>query len=295
MSEERPVQSSLISGRTLLMASALFCAWHGAFADEMRTVKGLATPESVLVGPRGRIYISEIGEFGKDGDGKISVVGRSGNAEPFATGLDDPKGLAIYKHTLYAADKVRIWKIDSKGAASVFVKAEDFPQAPQFLNDLVADAKGNLYVSDSGDIEKGGKGAIFKVTPAGKVSMVTSEAKNPSIKSPNGLLLERSEALLVVDFASGELLRVNIGTGAVEKIADGFGGGDGLGRDAAGTLYVSDWKGGRVWKFNPKKQGAKPEAYEQTFKASADFAVSSDGRYLIVPDMKAGTVSWLLK
>lgn len=279
---------SLVTTLPLVAASGL------ANADD-RSVKGLATPESAVVGSDGRIYVSEIGEFGKDGDGKVTAIGKAGNAEPFAQGFDDPKGLAAFKNALYVADKVRVWKIDKQGQASVFVKADDFPQPPLFLNDLAFDGSGNLYVSDTGDIEKGGKGAIYRITPAGKVSLVASEAQNPSIKSPNGLLFESSGTLLVVDFASGELLRLNVGKGTVEKLADGFGGGDGLARDAAGMLYISDWKNGKVWKLNLKKKGAKPELYPQTFQASADIALSSDGKHLLVPDMKAGTMVWLPK
>ncbi|MDM0110522.1 hypothetical protein QTI66_00060 [Variovorax sp. J22R133] len=169
--------------RALLTVTALLAAVLPVWADEMRAVKDLAVPESALVGTNGRLYVSEIGEFGKDGDGQVRVVSKSGNAEPFAKGLDDPKGLAVVKNVIYAADKNRIWRIDKQGKALVFVKAEDFPQPPLFLNDLVADGSGNLYVSDSGDIEKGGKGAIFKITPARKVSLVISEAQNAGIKS----------------------------------------------------------------------------------------------------------------
>jgi sugar lactone lactonase YvrE len=175
------------------------------------------------------------------------------------------------------------------------VKPDAFPQPPMFLNDLAFDGSGNLYVSDTGDIEKGGKGAIFRITPAGKVTMVISEAKNPAIKSPNGLLFESSGKLLVVDFATGELLRLDVAKGDVQKLADGFGGGDGLARDAAKMLYVSDWKNGRVWKLNLGQQGAKPEPYDQSFKASADIALSRDGKFILVPDMKAGTLMWLPK
>src|SRR5437868_1271885 len=55
-------------------------------------VTGLKNPESVAVGLDGRIYITEIGEFNKDGDGRVMVV-QNGQAVPFATGLDDPKGI----------------------------------------------------------------------------------------------------------------------------------------------------------------------------------------------------------
>ena len=196
------------------------------------------------------------------------------------------------KGTLYVADKTRIWKIDGNGKASEFVKAEAFPQPPLFLNDLAVDAEGNLYVSDSGDIQNGGKGAIYRITPAGKVSLVISEAQNASIKSPNGLLAEGPGSLLVLDIATGELLRVQTEKGTVEKLADGFGGGDGLVRR---PLYVSDWKNGRVWKLNAKQKGAKPQPYEQKFQAAADITLSGDGKFLLVPDMKAGTLVWLPK
>ena len=197
------VAGTLIAALPLVLASSL------VKADDLRSVQGLATPESAVIGPDGRIYVSEIGGFGKDGDGKISVIGKAGKAEPFASGFDDPKGLAASSNAIFVADKTRIWKVDRQGKATVFVKAADFPQMPLFLNDLVLDGSGNLYASDSGDIDKGGKGAIFKITPAGKASLLISEAQNASIKSPNGLLFESPGSLLVVDFASGELLRLN--------------------------------------------------------------------------------------
>ena len=200
-----------------------------------------------------------------------------------------------WKDWLFVTDKTRIWKVDSKGRASVFVKASDFPQPPLFLNDPAVDSRGNLYVSDTGDIEKGGKGAIFKITPDGKVSLVISEAQNPAIKSPNGLLFEPSGKLLVLDFASGELLRVDVDKRTVEKVADGFGGGDGLARDSAGILYVSDWKGGHVWRLDLRRKGAKPEQYARSFQSAADIGLSRDGKFILVPDMKAGALYWLPK
>lgn len=284
-----------VAGRSLFVMVALAAASGQANAADPRTLKGLAMPESAVVGGDGRVYVSEIGEFGKEGDGKITAIGKSGKAEPFAQGMDDPKGLDAFKGALYVADNKRIWKVDKQGQASVFVKTEAFPQPPLFLNDLTIDTSGNLYVSDTGDIEKGGKGAIFKVTPAGKVTLVASEAKNPAIKSPNGLLAEGSGRLLVADFSTGELMRLNIDKGTTEKLADGFGGADGIARDASGMLYISDWKGGKAWKLNPKQKGAKPQQYSQSFQSAADITMSADGKFILVPDMKAGTLVWLPK
>ena len=296
MTKHTTAHRSLAFGtRTGAIALALAFFGSGAQADALKTVSGLATPESAVIGHDGRIYVSEIGGFGKDGDGKVTAIAPDGKATTFASGMDDPKGLVAVGKTLYVADKTRIWRIDANGTASVLVKADDFPQPLLFLNDLTVDRSGNLFVSDTGDIEKGGKGAIFKVTPAGKVSLVVSEAQNPAIKSPNGLLFEPSGKLLVVDFASGDLLRLDVGKGTTEKIAEGFGGGDGLAHGAEELLYVSDWKNGRVWKLDMKSKGAKPEPYSQTFQAAADIALSKDGKFILVPDMKAGTLVWLPK
>ena len=56
---------------------------------------GLKNPESVAVASDGTVYVSVIGEFGKDGDGSI-VIFEKGKGRAFATGLDDPKGIVAF-------------------------------------------------------------------------------------------------------------------------------------------------------------------------------------------------------
>lgn len=266
-----------------------------ALAQDLRMAKGLAMPESVAVGADGRIYVTEIGEFGKPGDGKVTVIDDTGKLQPFAQGLDDPKGMVAWQKDLYVADNTRVVRIDASGKWTVWVQPAAFPQPPRFLNDVAVDSKGDIYLSDSGDIEKGGKGAIFRVSPEGKVSLVVSEAQDPAIKSPNGLIFDRAGKLLVVDFTTGHLSRVDVDSKTVEPMSEGFGGGDGLALDEAGLLYVSDWKGGRVWQLDPGKTKEKPRLYPQTFAAAADITMSPDGKFVLVPDMKAGAVYWLPK
>jgi glucose/arabinose dehydrogenase len=252
-------------------------------------ITGLKNPESVVIGPDRGIYISVIGEFGKDGDGAIMKV-VDGKAVPFATGLDDPKGLASSRNWLFAADKDRIWRIDKKGKAEVFVAAKAFPSPPLFLNDLVADAFGNLYVSDSGDL-KGSGGAIYRVSPKGKVTLITDYKKTPALKAPNGLALDSESHLLVLDLLSGELLRIRLADGATAKVADGFDGGDGLAFDWYGRLYISSWKNGTVHVI--PRPGAKPVLLASGFQSAADLCLDPSGQFLLVPDMKAGTVTRL--
>lgn len=262
-------------------------------AKELRTITGLQTPESVLVLADGRILVSQIGEFGRDGDGTIAQIDKAGRVSVFASGLDDPKGLAREGDYIYVADKNRIWKIDGKGRTSVFVDDKTFPAPPQFLNDLAVDPSGNLYVSDSGDIKQGGGGGIYKVSRDGQVSTVMTSRDDGRIKSPNGLLIDRG-SLLTVDFASGELLRLGLDPPRViKKLADGFGGGDGLAIDETGHVYVSDWKGGRVFRVDVTKTPAQVSKYPQTFQASSDIALDASRKFILVPDMKAGSLTWL--
>lgn len=272
----------------LLMATVI-ASITSAYADTPATVTGLKTPESVLVGPDGRIYVSEIGEFGKDGDGQISVIDRDGRAHVFAGGMNDPKGLAVFGNSLFVADKTRVLKVGIDGQWTVFAAADAFPVIPQFLNDLVSDPQGNIYVSDTGDM-KGKGGAVYRIGKNGKVALVTNGEKDARVQGPNGLLMDGQGSLLEVDFVSGILYRIKIRTGEMEKVAEGFGGGDGLLRGSKGVLYVSDWQNGRV--FSVSRTG-EVKLLKDGFKSAADIGLSRDGKFIMVPDMKAGELVWL--
>jgi gluconolactonase len=257
-------------------------------AADPQKVIGLQTPESVVAGRDGRVYVSEIGGFGKDGDGKISVIDDTGTVRVFATGMDDPKGLAFFGNDLYVADKTRVLKVGMDGQWKVFAAADAFPVTPQFFNDIETDGLGNIYVSDSGDL-KGKGGAIYRINRSGKVTRIVGD-NVAEVQAPNGLLMDGRGTMLAVDFVSGILYRVKLRTGELEKIAEGFGGGDGIVRGAGGTLYVSDWKNGKVYSVGKK---GEVTLLKEGFQQAADIGLSKDGNYIIVPDMKAGEVHWL--
>lgn len=251
-------------------------------------VSGLKLPESVAVGFDGRVYITEIGAFGKDGDGRVLVVGKDGKAVPFAEGLDDPKGIIPWMKSLFVADNKRVVRIDEKGKVHVFAEEKAFPIPPLFLNDIAVDELGFLYVSDSGD-RKGGGGAVFRIDPKGKVTLVTDTKRIPGLKIPNGLVLDGKSFLLLLDAGAGELLRVKIADGTSVKVAEGFGHGDGLVWDHFGRLFVSDWAGGKV--FGIPRPGEAPVLIASGFESAADMCLDPTGKFLLVPDMKAGTVT----
>ncbi len=276
--------------QTMKIAALLMAIlWGNATLAAEQVVTGLKTPESALVGPDGRIYVSEIGEFGKDGDGQISVIDKDGKAHVFASGMNDPKGLAVFGNSLFVADKTRVLKVGMDGKWTVFADADAFPVTPQFLNDLESDAQGNIYVSDTGDL-KGKGGAIYRIGKNGKVALINNGEKDARVLGPNGLLMDGQGRLLEVDFVSGILYRIKIRTGEMEKVAEGFGGGDGIVRGSKGVIYVSDWQNGRV--FSVSKQG-EVKLLKDGFKAAADIGLTRDGKFILVPDMKAGELVWL--
>jgi len=275
--------------RWIWMPLLLACSALAAAQDAVPgKITGLRNPESAAAGPDGRIYVSEIGEFGKDGDGRISVIDAGGARHVFSQGMNDPKGLAFSGNRLYVADKNRVLRVALDGTWEVFAGADAFPRPPQFLNDVETDRRGNIYVSDTGDMQGKG-GAVYRIGENGKVSVVVDD-RNPAVQGPNGLLMEADGSLLEVDFLSGILYRIRLRGGEMTRIAGGFGGGDGIVRGSGGVLYVSDWKNGKV--FSVSREG-KVSEIGSGFMAAADIGLSADGRFLLVPDMKAGELHWL--
>jgi gluconolactonase len=255
-------------------------------------ITGLKTPESVVQAKDGNIYISEIGDFDKDGDGQITVIDANGKASVFAKELNDPKGLAIIGKHLYVADKTKVLKIDlSDAKTSVFVAAAAFQSPPQFLNDLEADPQGNLYVTDTGNMGTGKGGIIYKIDANGQVKLLIDGKQDARVMAPNGLLADDTgDVLIYVDFTSGVLYTYNQKTQALTDIAEGFGGGDGIVHHSNGTMYVSDWKNGKVFSVNTK---GDVTLLKEGYQSAADIAITKDEAYLMVPDMKAGELDFI--
>ena len=267
----------------LVLLSALISITLNAH-ESLNVISGLVSPESVAQDAKGDIYVSEIGEFNKDGDGKITRISIDGKLSTFASGMDDPKGLTFIGKSLYVTDKNRVLKVESDGKWTVFGSTMAFPQTPVFLNDITSDEAGNLYVSDSGNLKSGG--AIFKIAQNKKITLVLDE-NTPEILAPNGLWIIKND-LYEVDFSSGILYKINLKNKSISKIAEGFGGGDGLIR-SGNNFFVSDWKNGKIFKV----QGSNVSLYKDGFTAAADIALTFDRKSIMTPDMKAGSITFV--
>ena len=252
--------------------------------ESPNAISGLVSPESVVQDAKGDIYVSEIGEFNKDGDGKITRISIDGKLSTFASGMDDPKGLTFIGKSLYVTDKNRVLKVELNGKWTVFGSTMAFPQTPVFLNDITSDDAGNLYVSDSGNLKSGG--AIYKIAQNKKITLVLNE-DTPEILAPNGLWIIKND-LYEVDFSSGILYKINLKNKSISKIAEGFGGGDGLIK-SGNNFFVSDWKNGKIFKV----QGGKVSLFKDGFSAAADIALTYDKKSIMTPDMKAGSITFV--
>jgi glucose/arabinose dehydrogenase len=290
----RPVGLAVMDDGSLLVTDdATGIVWRVAPEDDISmqaaTVDGFQSPESVLQIPDGRIYVSEVGKFEKPGDGGIALVTPGGERVPYVRGLDDPKGLAWWGGFLYVADVKGVYRIDRFGHPILMASIKDFPTKPALLNDLAVTPDGTLFVSDTGDLKQGG-GAVYRVDQSGTVKQVLGGQDTP-LQNPNGLAVQKN-GLLVADFGSGELHRVDLASLETTAIAEGLGAADGIAKTAGGQLYVSDWQGGELFRVQPEA-GTKRLGTADQFKAAADIRLTRDGNYLMVPDMKAGTLTFM--
>lgn len=273
----------------------LFSAWPALAADTPKAaVEGLKMPESVCIGMGGKLYVTEIGEFGKDGDGKISVI-ENGKAKTFAEGLDDPKGIVYYKRdkdeALYTTDKDKIVKIDAAGKVTVYQAADKFPVKPIFLNDICVDQPNGIFlVSDSGADGKGG--AVFRIdVRLNKIEQVASADNISGLNKPNGVAFDGGSHFIVADMGRGELWRVRLSDKTSEKFAEGLEGADGLVWDYWGRLFITSWTQGKTWAMPRPDQ--KPILIGEGLKSAADCCLDAAQKKLLIPDMKAGTLTEL--
>jgi len=192
--------------------------------------ENLPIPESVLYkGDTKELYVSLIDGVGnvKDGKGGVAILNLDGSLKnaSWITGLDAPKGLAIYKNTLYIADLTAVVSVDIP-SGKITNKLEI--EGAVFLNDLTVDDKGTLYVSD---------------TRTNKIHQIKGNKHQlylENVASANGLKWFKNELYVL---ANTELWKINAKK-EISVIAKGFEkSGDGLEPLDNGDFIVTCWAG----------------------------------------------------
>ncbi len=303
--------------QTLLIA-ATFTSGLGvvgpAQADDARKVINVGTrPESITRGFGDKLFVSVMNAGDVPGDGVVKVI-EGDAAKDFATGLDEPKGICFSGKVLAVTDVKRVFTIDAKGEKTVLADDKAFPQPVSFLNDIACEPGGKaVVVSDMGantkmrDADKklwpyGSEGAkalpaigrVYRIglsgKDAGKVTEVVASA--PEMPCPNGVATPAKGRLLVAEFFTGTVFDAS--GGKLKPLVTDLRGADGLDEDK-GVVYVSSWEQGKVWRFKPAPAGktATPEIIAEGFQSAADFFLDRKGKQLLLPDMKAGTVTFV--
>jgi gluconolactonase len=285
--------SCIIAGFAVYSAPTFATPAPTVTTPAQRVISGFGTtPESCAFGPDGKIYVSVVNQYEVYGDGYIGVVEGS-RLRPLARGLNDPHGITFWNNMIFAADnRGQIWKITMAGVVSRVVDSTQFPRKITNFNDIEVDpANGDIFVSDSGDF--GGRGgAIYKITQAGEITTILTDEQNWKLISPNGLKLDGKGGLLVYDWTTGILYRLDLTTKAYTKVNPGVGPGDGIALGGDGSVYLGAYFQGVI------KRGADGTATsgdlislaDLTAKSVADIAISADGRTLCVPDFDGNQV-----
>lgn len=255
--------------------------------------EGISHPESVLFSEaHDAIFVSNVASGNPVETkelGNISKYTRDGKviAAPWIKGLKAPKGMAIIGNELYVSDVNRVVKIDIKNG-KILQKIK--VPGSKFLNDVVADNAGNVFVSDmaTNTIHIWNKKGIriWKRTPA--------------LRSPNGLYTDGSEHLLMAswgnpiakDFSTtnpGALSALSLKNAKAEFQEEKSlkGNLDGITADTQGNLWISDWMNGDIYKV--QKNGSAEKVFNLK-QGAADLSFSKELNLLLIPQMNESKV-----
>lgn len=185
-----------------------------------------------------------------------------GGTSPFRTGTNGANGLAVdTQGRLWAAQggNKRVTRQDGTMGATVSDVTTTYnANAYNAPNDVIVRKDGNAYFTDPiyGGTETQDARAVYRISPANQVTRLAG-----TFTLPNGIALSPDENTLYVVENSGTpgaLMQAPVnpdGTvGTFTKLAD-VTGGDGMGVDDAGNLYVTASAGVRVFDKAGKSLG----------------------------------------
>lgn len=233
--------------------------------------QGLNRPESVAFdSATGYFYVSNTG------DGSIVMTKDLKTYAYLTQNKGKVRGLFAAGRKLYAAsDKgLLVFDLDQ----NTLLRTVPVPGS-SFLNDVVADGGGNVYITDN-QVHK-----VYKYDPRDH-SVSTFVGKG--IQSPNGIYFDKGQnRLLVVSLRPNSPIQaISLPDGTVSTYkSTGNGNLDGLGRDKAGNLYYSSWQTSAIYRLRNKDSA--PEKVVSGLSGPADFYVFEHAglTYLLIPEL----------
>ncbi|MDO6518107.1 SMP-30/gluconolactonase/LRE family protein [Zobellia uliginosa] len=289
------------SKRITLIALFFVCIVQAQAEVEFPVEVGMK-PESITKGFNDNYYVTVMNAK-EPGDGEVVEISKKG-VKVFAKGFDEPKGIVYLNGELYFSDVTRIWKLDEKGKAHIFVDKSDFPETVLYLNDVSLDAQGkgilvadmgatqymrdpenNLWPLDSEEAKKVPElGRIYHIDLEGHITI--KQDTSPLMPNPNGVGVDKDGNLMVGAFFKGNFLITE--NDALRPLKGEYRGADAVEQDRKGNYYVSSWVSGKVWKIDPKTEAST--VLIEGLESAADFYLEEDKGRLLVPDMMAGKI-----
>ncbi|HEX4589233.1 MAG TPA: PQQ-dependent sugar dehydrogenase, partial [Gemmataceae bacterium] len=266
-------------------------------ADAKTLVTGLKNPRAVAVGPDRRVYVTVCEDPEKASTGAVIGI-ENAKARPFASGLDVPLYMTSWQNWLFVTDKECVWRIDRKGKADQFVRRADFPNQTGRFGGICVDERGMLYVAAPNEKDQT---AVFRITPGAKIEIVPVPESVPFAQA--GIAMDGMSHLLLFD-RSGSLHRINLDNGSLEIIVRGD---DQVRRTSSNFgVRAGSVHGGVAWDHQGRlyltgqltnvevipRPGKLPLVfYGHRSDSAGGPALSADGKSILVPDVKAGTIT----
>jgi len=206
--------------------------------------------DSFLEGPvfdtHGNLYVTDI-PFGR-----VFRIDPKGEWDLVAQWDGEPNGMKFLNDTeLLVTDyKNGLMRLNIQtGQVKAFLERRN-SESFKGVNDLVLDARGNVYFTDQGQTGMHDpSGRVYRLSPDGKLDLLLN-----NVPSPNGIVLSPDERFLFVAATRGNSVwrMPLLSDGSVSKVGQFFtsygpSGPDGLAMDESGRLLVANPGLAYVW------------------------------------------------
>ncbi len=275
-------------------AAAFLVSALGISGAHALQIKNLKSPQSFLATPSGQIYfITNVnGEpTEKDNNGFITKLDKEGKLIELEfirggrgqTVLHAPKGMAIVGNVLYVVDidTLRGFDVESgRPLVAISIAADPAGEATSGLTDVAFDGQHMLYVSDTDT------NAIYRVDLANEGHTLSLLTRDQRLAGPRGLAVHpRTGHLICVSWNQGSIIDISP-AGVIEVLVSNsffsrrFTNLDGVDFDTWGSMYVSDFTAGKVWRVTPDENFKVIAEYLPT---PADISVDKANHLILVP------------
>lgn len=211
-------------------------------SERWSITKKFVMPESaVFDSGSGQIFVSNVNNYAKDGNGFVSRVSADGKdiALKWLTGLNSPTGLAVKDGLLYVVDYDQLHIVDiTKGK---IITSADSPHEKPALNDVAISPSGRVLVSGSASA------AIYELIEG---QLQVWKQDKLLLKHANGLFVDNSELVFggthwkIFDLDSKDIaVSFTSPTPAIREI-------DGITSDSCGGYFITLIDDDRLWQVS---------------------------------------------